>query len=74
MQTNGQQTLSITVATALAIGCGRRLPDAHGTVGVWLRRVKTRRQLGDLSARDLADIGRSERERQIECGKWFWQR
>jgi uncharacterized protein YjiS (DUF1127 family) len=40
---------------------------------IWLRRRKTRRRLRDLDGRELDDIGLTERQRQCECAKWFWQ-
>jgi uncharacterized protein YjiS (DUF1127 family) len=42
-------------------------------VGIWFRRLKTRRRLQELDARELADVGITERERRRECAKWFWQ-
>ena len=42
-------------------------------VAVWLRRASTRRRLGELDARALADIGLTEGARRRECAKWFWQ-
>jgi uncharacterized protein YjiS (DUF1127 family) len=27
----------------------------------------------ELDARDLDDVGLTERQRQRECAKWFWQ-
>lgn len=43
------------------------------TLRTWLMRLKTRRQLRDLDARLLADVGITEAERRRECAKWFWQ-
>ena len=40
---------------------------------IWFRRSKTRRRLRELDARALDDIGLTERQRQCECAKWFWQ-
>lgn len=40
---------------------------------VWFHRATTRRQLRDLDARALADVGLTERERERECARWFWQ-
>jgi uncharacterized protein YjiS (DUF1127 family) len=40
---------------------------------IWFRRLKTRRRLHELDARELDDIGLTERQRQRECAKWFWQ-
>jgi uncharacterized protein YjiS (DUF1127 family) len=43
------------------------------TIGIWLRRGRTRRQLRDLDARELLDIGVSESQRDRECARWLWQ-
>jgi uncharacterized protein YjiS (DUF1127 family) len=56
--------LQHTYATAILVWPPFRL---------WLRRITTRGDLRDLDARQLADIGCSERERWRECAKWFWQ-
>jgi uncharacterized protein YjiS (DUF1127 family) len=49
------------------------LPANPLAVGIWLQRTRTRAALRELDARALADIGRSEAERQRECAKWFWE-
>jgi uncharacterized protein YjiS (DUF1127 family) len=49
------------------------LPPIAMPVGTWLQRVRTRAALRELDERALADIGRSEAERERECGKWFWE-
>jgi uncharacterized protein YjiS (DUF1127 family) len=59
------------VEAAVASGRGRRLLSV--AAATWLQRVRTRRQLAELDPRQLADIGRGERERRRECAKWFWQ-
>jgi uncharacterized protein YjiS (DUF1127 family) len=46
----------------------------RATAAIWLRRAATRRDLRDLAAHQLVDIGRSEAERRRECAKWFWQK
>ncbi len=43
------------------------------TVGLWLRRSRTRRDLRALEMYRLTDVGLSERQRAAECRKWFWQ-
>jgi uncharacterized protein YjiS (DUF1127 family) len=40
----------------------------------WMRRAATRRELRELDARLLEDIGRTALERRRECAKWFWRR
>jgi uncharacterized protein YjiS (DUF1127 family) len=67
------QIFSTVVATTIVNGCAQCVRITRANTAVWLRRGSTRRKLGELDARDLADIGRSERERQVECSKWFWQ-
>jgi uncharacterized protein YjiS (DUF1127 family) len=44
------------------------------TVGTWWRRSRTRIALREVDSRLVADIDRTEVERQRECAKWFWQR
>jgi uncharacterized protein YjiS (DUF1127 family) len=48
-------------------------PAVSVPVATWLQRMRTRTALRGLDARALADIGRSEAERQRECAKWFWE-
>jgi uncharacterized protein YjiS (DUF1127 family) len=40
----------------------------------WRIRRDTRRDLAELDARQLADVGISARQRDAECAKWFWQK
>ena len=40
---------------------------------LWLRRMRTRRQLADLDAERLRDVGLTPAERAAECAKWFWE-
>jgi uncharacterized protein YjiS (DUF1127 family) len=51
-------------------GSGR---TSLATVRAWLTRLKTRRWLLELDAAALDDVGITERERQSECAKWFWE-
>ncbi|MBL8698645.1 MAG: DUF1127 domain-containing protein [Alphaproteobacteria bacterium] len=46
---------------------------AASLLRAWFHRATTRRQLRDLDARALADVGLTERERERECARWFWQ-
>jgi uncharacterized protein YjiS (DUF1127 family) len=48
-------------------------PTVAVPVRTWLQRMRTRAALRELDAHRLADIGRSEAERQRECAKWFWE-
>ena len=43
------------------------------TLALWRFRNRTRRQLGALDARTLADLGLSPAQQGAEAGKWFWQ-
>lgn len=43
------------------------------TLGLWLQRTRTRRQLSELPAYLLKDIGLNESDRYQEISKPFWQ-
>lgn len=49
------------------------IPAVRAAAMLWLRRIATRNHLRDLDARQLEDVGCTEREREDECAKWFWQ-
>ncbi len=40
----------------------------------WSSLTRTRRQLARLERHELPDIGLTQRQRQRECAKWFWQK
>jgi uncharacterized protein YjiS (DUF1127 family) len=40
---------------------------------LWLRRLRTRRQLARLAAERLCDVGLTPAERDAECARWFWE-
>lgn len=44
----------------------------YATLLHWQRNLRTRRQLARLDARQLADAGISEAQRQAELSKPFW--
>lgn len=44
-----------------------------GSIAVWLRNGRTRRQLARLDERQLADAGISLCERDVELSKPFWR-
>jgi uncharacterized protein YjiS (DUF1127 family) len=44
----------------------------YATLLYWRRNLRTRRQLARLDARQLADAGISEAQRQAELSKPFW--
>ncbi|MCT7656543.1 DUF1127 domain-containing protein [Oceanimonas sp. NS1] len=44
------------------------------TLETWLRRSRTRRELAELPAYLLKDIGLNEADRYQEISKPFWQR
>jgi uncharacterized protein YjiS (DUF1127 family) len=46
---------------------------ALGMVLLWWHRYRTRRQLGEIDARALKDIGVSRMDAREEARKWFWQ-
>lgn len=60
---------------------GRSLPErwlhrGAGTLRLWLRRARNRRQLRGLLSHDrrfFADIGVSRATVYTEGSKWFWQ-
>jgi uncharacterized protein YjiS (DUF1127 family) len=49
------------------------LDRAMATIRIWRERVHQRRQLQQLSDRDLRDIGISRLDAKAEYGKPFWQ-
>ena len=49
------------------------MPAVRARAGLWLQRIATRRRLRELDARELEDIGCTERERRCEGAKRFWQ-
>jgi ATP-dependent DNA ligase len=53
--------------------CGTILPNGvragRARVRIWFERFKTRRRLHELGARELVDIGLTERQRRCECAK-----
>lgn len=48
-------------------------PGLLATLGLWLHRSRSRRQLSELPAYLLKDIGLNEAERYQEVSKPFWQ-
>jgi uncharacterized protein YjiS (DUF1127 family) len=61
---------TVTVAHVCAV----LLHSASLVAREWTRRLRTRRQLRELDARALADIGIDEGKRRAECAKPFWER
>lgn len=49
------------------------LLDLYAIVRNWHRRARTRRDLRDLDARGLADVGLTESAQRREAARWFWQ-
>jgi uncharacterized protein YjiS (DUF1127 family) len=43
------------------------------TLALWGARQRTRRHLGTLNDRELADVGLSRTQQRVECAKPFWQ-
>ncbi|WP_375058325.1 DUF1127 domain-containing protein [Zobellella sp. DQSA1] len=48
-------------------------PGLLATLGLWLQRSRTRRQLSELPTYLLKDIGLNEADRYQEVSKPFWQ-
>ncbi len=42
-------------------------------IALWSARSRTRRQIADLDARQLKDIGLTELDARVEYGKPFWK-
>lgn len=40
---------------------------------IWLCRARTRRQLRELDAHALADVGLDATARDAECARWGWE-
>lgn len=59
--------------TPCARGCHTsRIKSAARTLRIWRERTTTRRQLGELDARMLNDIGLSDFDAKLEAAKPFW--
>lgn len=63
------ETLRPSILPALP---GRR-PNLIAIIAGWRERQRTRRHLGILDDRDLADVGLSRTQQRAECAKPFWQ-
>ncbi|PSJ47750.1 hypothetical protein C7H85_02710 [Zobellella endophytica] len=61
-----QQTHTIDTA-------GQPVSGPFSTLSTWLQRSRTRRQLSELPAYLLKDIGLNESDRYQEVSKPFWQ-
>ena len=57
----------------LDIRCARAFRAGCNQLRIWLKRGRTRRRLGELDERGLADIGLTAEDRRRECRKWAWQ-
>ena len=47
-------------------------PALLATLAAWRARQRTRRHLGALNDRELADVGLSRKQQRDECAKPFW--
>ncbi len=47
--------------------------EAYQLCNLWMERQKTRRELAQLPAHLLRDIGLSEADRYQESSKYFWE-
>lgn len=59
-------------AVAPAGGLGRALRQAAATLRRWVRVTGQRRQLGELDAHQLRDIGLTRHEAAREARRHFW--
>ena len=48
-------------------------PSPLATFRLWFARARERRQLAELDARELRDIGIDPATRDAECRKRFWE-
>lgn len=48
-------------------------PGLLATIVLWCERQRTRRHLGTLDDRELADVGLSRTQQRTECTKPFWR-
>ena len=48
-------------------------PLPVATLTVWRERRRTRRHLGLLNDRELADVGLTRAQQCVECAKPFWR-
>lgn len=51
----------------------RPWPLLVATLALWRQRRRTRRHLGTLNDRELADVGLNRTQQRDECAKPFWQ-
>jgi uncharacterized protein YjiS (DUF1127 family) len=54
------------------LGIKRRLGAIAAVFQLWSQRSRERRALGELDARELADIGITRQAAEREARKWFW--
>lgn len=60
-------------ARRLGRAADRFLLKAVSLLQLWTERAAQRRQLAELDARMLKDIGIGRADAERESGKWFWQ-
>jgi uncharacterized protein YjiS (DUF1127 family) len=53
--------------------CGEVLRAAFQTIGIWVDRAKKRRQLAQMSERQIKDLGASRSDVVREINKRFWE-
>ena len=63
----------IANAPAYSVYAQPRPTAIAGTVGLWIARIKQRRELLNMDIEQLADIGVSYRQATHEAAKPFWQ-
>jgi uncharacterized protein YjiS (DUF1127 family) len=68
--------IMVALARALVVegtGLAALFAKVSATVEVWKQRTQTRRELAELSFRDIQDIGLDQAEIDREIAKPFWQ-
>ncbi|MDP5291753.1 DUF1127 domain-containing protein [Oceanimonas sp. CHS3-5] len=66
-------TTQTSVRTARTQSTTRRSTGLLATLGLWLGRSRSRRELAELPPYLLKDIGLNEADRHQEVSKPFWQ-
>ena len=69
-QAGGRPDTALQVLLERWIAAG--LPRGLGLFGLWLRRVRHRHELADLSETQLTDVGLHPSHVRREIGKPFW--
>jgi uncharacterized protein YjiS (DUF1127 family) len=73
MGDNSPVTVPLVRLPHIASSPATPFPHPEPRWRVWLRRLRTRRQLAGLEAERLRDVGLTPAERDAECARWFWE-